>query len=152
MVGGFLARSGRNGNGRRAAYRPMSDINVTPLVDVMLVLLVIFMITAPLLTVGVPVDLPQTNAQTMNEPKEPLVISVTSKGEIYLRDAPIADTDLVPRLVAITHANPTADIYVRGDKAINYGRVMEVMGMVSAAGFTKVSLVAELPRNERAKR
>jgi biopolymer transport protein TolR len=126
----------------------MADINVTPMVDVMLVLLVVFMVTAPLLTVGVPVDLPQTNAPAINEQKEPLVITVKSDGTLFLQDSSIGDTELVPRLQAITHNNPTADIYVRGDKAINYGRVLEVMGLISGAGFTKVSLVAELPRDK----
>jgi biopolymer transport protein TolR len=146
MAGNFLGRSGRNG--QRGSYRMMGDINVTPLVDVMLVLLVVFMVTAPLLTVGVPVDLPQTNAPAINEQKEPLVITVKADGTLYLQDNTIGDNDLVPRLKAITNNNPTADIYVRGDKAINYGRVLEVMGLISNAGFTKVSLVAELPRDK----
>ena len=145
----FLARSGRGSSARRAAYRPMSEINVTPMVDVMLVLLIVFMVTAPLLTVGVPVDLPQTQAPTISEQKEPLVVSVRADGSLYLQDTAVADDQLVPRLQAITRNNPEASIYVRGDKAIDYGRVMQVMGFVSAAGFTKVSLIAELPRDSR---
>jgi biopolymer transport protein TolR len=133
---------GRNGNGR-ARYRPMSEINVTPMVDVMLVLLVIFMVAAPLLTVGVPVDLPQSQAPAINQPQEPLVITVNAQGQMFLQNDPIADDQLVPRLEAITKANPNADIYVRGDQAINYGRVMQIMGMVSAAGYQKVSLITE---------
>jgi len=132
-----------NGNGKRDNYRPMSEINVTPLVDVMLVLLVVFMVTAPLLTVGVPVDLPQTQAAPINEPKEPLVISINSEGKIYLQETTVEPDQLVPRLQAITNNNPTTSIYVRGDRAVNYGRVLEVMGLVSGAGFTKVALVSE---------
>ena len=132
-----------NGNGRRGHYRPMSEINVTPLVDVMLVLLVVFMVTAPLLTVGVPVDLPQTQAAPINEPKEPLVISINSEGKIYLQETTVETDQLVARLQAITNNNPTTSIYVRGDKSVNYGRVLEIMGLVSGAGFAKVALVSE---------
>jgi biopolymer transport protein TolR len=131
------------GNGKRTTYRPMADINVTPLVDVMLVLLVVFMITAPLLTVGVPVDLPQTQAAPINEQKEPLVISINSEGKIYLQETTVEADQLVARLQAITNNNPTTSIYVRGDRSVNYGRVLEVMGLVSGAGFTKVALVSE---------
>jgi biopolymer transport protein TolR len=133
----------RNGNGRTPRYRPMSEINVTPMVDVMLVLLVIFMVAAPLLTVGVPVDLPQTQAPAINQPQEPLVITVNAAGKLFLQNGQVDDDQLVPRLQAVTKTNPNADIYVRGDQAINYGRVMQVMGMVSAAGFNKVSLITE---------
>lgn len=136
-------------SGRTAKRRLMSEINVTPMVDVMLVLLVIFMVTAPLLTVGVPVDLPQTKAPAINEPKEPLVITIDAKGEVYLQNSKIDAKDLAARLTAITSNNPDAAIYVRGDRAIDYGRVLEIMGIVSAAGFTKVSLIAELPKNDK---
>jgi biopolymer transport protein TolR len=122
-----------------------SDINVTPMVDVMLVLLVIFMVTAPLLTVGVPVDLPKTKASIINEKDEPLTITVDAKGIIYLQETPIEIGALIPRLVAITGENSEARIYVKGDKGIAYGRVMEVMGAVSSAGYTKVALLSELP-------
>ena len=132
-----------NSNGKRSAYKPMSEINVTPLVDVMLVLLVVFMVTAPLLTVGVPVDLPQTQAAPINEPKEPLVISINSEGKVYLQETAVEVDQLIPRLQAITNNNPTASIYVRGDRAVNYGRVLEVMGLVNSAGFSKVALVSE---------
>lgn len=140
------------GNHRLAGgrYRPMSDINVTPLVDVMLVLLVVFMVTAPLLTVGVPVDLPQTQAPPINEPKEPLVISVDRDGAIFIQETSVPVDSLVPKLQAITGSNPDAVLYVRGDKAINYGRVLEVMSLVSSAGFRKVSLVAEAPKGRPA--
>src|SRR5258708_32094461 len=104
-----------NGNGKR--YKPMSEINVTPLVDVMLVLLVVFMVTAPLLTVGVPVDLPQTQAAPINEPKEPLVISIKSDGSIFLQETPVEVDQIVARLQAITNNNSAASIYVRGDRA-----------------------------------
>src|SRR5437016_12900676 len=147
MAGAFL---NGNGNGRRGTYKPMSEINVTPLVDVMLVLLVIFMVTAPLLTVGVPVDLPQTQAPAINEPKEPLVITLNREGVIYVQETTIETDALVPKLQAITGANPDAVIYVRGDKDINYGRVLEVMSLVSSAGFRKVSLVAEAPKGRTA--
>ena len=132
---------------RRSRHRRahvMSEINVTPMVDVMLVLLIIFMVAAPLLTVGVPVDLPKAQAPAINENKEPLVVTVNAEGKIFLQETAVeADDTLVPKLQAITHNNPEASIYVRGDRAINYGRVLEVMSMISAAGFTKVSLVAE---------
>ena len=105
--------------------------------------------TAPLLTVGVPVDLPQTKAPAINEPKEPLVITIDAKGEVYLQNSKIDAKDLAARLAAITSNNPDAAIYVRGDRAIDYGRVLEIMGIVSAAGFTKVSLIAELPKNDK---
>ena len=130
--------------GRR--YRPMADINVTPMVDVMLVLLVIFMITAPLLTVGVPVDLPKTQAAQINEAIEPLVISVNNEGKIFIQETETEIDNLIPRLQAITGSKPDTRIFVRGDKTIAYGKIMEVMGLVSAAGFTKVALIAEMPQ------
>jgi biopolymer transport protein TolR len=144
MAAGVIAtRNGRNG--KRSAYRPMSEINVTTLVDVMLVLLIVFMVAAPLLTVGVPVDLPQTQAPAINEQKEPLVITINAEGKIFLQETEVPTESLVPRLKAITSNNPNPSIYVPGDRAIDYGRVLEVMGLVSSAGFTKVSLIAEMP-------
>lgn len=140
----FLLNKPKLGGKRRATHLP-PEINVTPLVDVMLVLLVIFMVTAPLLTVGVPVDLPKANASTMDEKTEPLTITVDAKGILYLQETPLELEALVPRLVAITGSNPEARIYVRGDKTISYGRVMEVMGAISSAGFKKVALLSELP-------
>ena len=148
MAAGVINGGGRRNKGQRrsSSYRPMSEINVTPMVDVMLVLLIVFMVAAPLLTVGVPVDLPKAQAPAINENKEPLVVTVNAEGKIFLQETVLdADDTLVPRLQAITHNNPEASIYVRGDRAINYGRVLEVMSMISAAGFTKVSLVAESP-------
>ncbi len=124
----------------------MSEINVTPMVDVMLVLLVIFMVTAPLLTVGVPIDLPKTKAQALSNPEEPLVISVDAEGDIFIQDTAVELINVVPRLVAITENKPDTRIYVRGDRTVNYGRIMEVMGRVNSAGFTRVALIAELPK------
>src|SRR5712691_6903795 len=147
MAASVYSGNGRSG-GRGAAgrYRPMSEINVTPLVDVMLVLLVVFMVTAPLLTVGVPVELPQTQAPPINEPKEPTVISVQRDGGLFIQETSVSVEALVDRLQAITGNNPDAVLYVRGDKEINYGRVLVVMSLVSSAGFHKVSLVAETPK------
>lgn len=129
----------------------MAEINVTPLVDVMLVLLVVFMVAAPLLTVGVPVDLPQTQAPPITDPKEPLVISINSEGHIFIQETDTATDSLVPRLQAITGENPDALVYVRADKAIDYGRVLEVMSLISAAGYRKVSLIAESSKGVSAK-
>src|ERR1700723_911330 len=145
-----MAIASGNGRGRLAGarYRPMADINGTPLVDVMLVLLVVFMVTAPLLTVGVPVDLPQTTAPPINEPKEPTVITVTKEGEIFIQETVVPIDTLVAKLQAITGSNPDAVLYVRGDKDINYGKVLEVMSLISNAGFHKVSLVAEAPQGQ----
>ncbi len=152
MAANFVVGGDMGSTGRRVRHPPMSAINVTPMVDVMLVLLVIFMVTAPLLTVGVPVDLPQTKAPAINEPKEPLVITIDQQGQIYLQNATIGDDQLGPKLAAITQNNPDASIYVRGDRSVNYGRILEVMGLVSSAGFTKVSLIAELPKGDKTKK
>ena len=124
---------------------PMHEINVVPYIDVMLVLLIIFMVSAPLLTVGVPIDLPQTQAKSLDQDKEPLTISVNEKGEIYLQNSEIDVEGLVPKLQAIAEARGGTDarIYVRGDKSVNYGTMMKVMGRLSAAGFHRVALVTE---------
>src|SRR6185369_11430272 len=134
---------GRGKRGRRAV---MSDINVTPFVDVMLVLLIVFMVSAPLLTVGVPLDLPQTQAKSLDQDREPLTVSVNVKGEVYLQNTEIALEELVPKLKAITEARSGAEerIFVRGDKQVDYGTVMKVMGRISAAGFRRVALVTEV--------
>ncbi len=126
----------------------MSEINVTPMVDVMLVLLVIFMVAAPLLTVGVQVDLPQTKASVLSGQDEPLSISIDSAGKVFLQNTEIGVEELAPRLQAITNNNPDVRIFVRGDQAINYGRVMEVMGTLNGAGFRKVALVTGQPKAE----
>ncbi len=131
---------------RRRTYQPMSEINVTPFVDVMLVLLIVFMVTAPLLTVGVPVDLPKTEAKAIAEAEEPLVISVNAEGQIFVQDTEVEIENLVPRLRAITQNKADTRIYLRGDRRIAYGRVMEVMGLLNIAGFTRVALVTELPK------
>ncbi|MDE0780681.1 MAG: protein TolR [Alphaproteobacteria bacterium] len=130
---------------RRLRGRPMTEINVAPFVDVMLVLVVIFMIAAPLLTVGVPVNLPKASVEPLNEEKEPLIITLDAEGRVYLQESEISQDVLIPRLVAVSEANPDLRVFVRGDRAINYGRVMEIMGLVSEAGFSKVALIAEIP-------
>ena len=133
---------GRAGRGR---HRPMGEINVTPFVDVMLVLLIVFMVTAPLLTVGVPVDLPKTKAGQINADQAPLVVSLQKDGTIYLQDTAIEAENLIPRLSAISEANSQARIFVRGDRSVAYGEVLVLMGRIQSAGFERVALVAELP-------
>ena len=123
----------------------MSEINVTPFVDVMLVLLVVFMITAPLLTVGVPIDLPKTAASTLQGSEEPLTVSINDKGKIYLQKTPVKQEELVARMLAISENLTSRRIFVRGDRLVDYGTVMEVMGSLNAAGFNKVALVTEAP-------
>lgn len=142
-MGFSLSQSKRTGTRRKTAIT--AEINVTPMVDVMLVLLVIFMITAPLLTAGIPVDLPKTEASVLQEKEDPLTVTVDAQGNLYLQETALELAVLVPRLVAITGSNPEARIYVRGDKGISYGRVMEVMGAISAGGFKKVALISEIP-------
>ena len=132
---------------RRHRRKPvMAEINVTPMVDVMLVLLIIFMVAAPLLTVGVPLDLPQTQAKSLDQDKEPLTVSVNTKGEVFLQNSEIKIDELVAKLQAVTQARGGNDerIYVRGDKKVDYGAVMRVMGRLSAAGFRRVALVTEV--------
>ncbi len=138
-----------NGRGRSARRRrpPMSQINVTPFVDVMLVLLVIFMITAPLLTVGVEVDLPETDSPPLSGDDEPLSITITGDGTTFLQETEVTLTDLIPKLRAITERRPDVRIFIRGDREIEYGRVMEVMGVLNAAGFNNVALVTEPRRS-----
>src|SRR3982750_3747618 len=143
MNGGTAAVAGR----RRHRRRPvMSEINVTPMVDVMLVLLIIFMVSAPLLTVGVPLDLPQTQAKSPDQDKEPLTVSVNTKGQVFLQNSEIKIDELVPKLQAITQARGGFDerVYVRGDRKVDYGTVMRVMGRLSQAGFRRVALVTEI--------
>jgi biopolymer transport protein TolR len=141
---------GRRKHRRR---RVMSEINVTPMVDVMLVLLIIFMVSAPLLTVGVPIDLPQSKAKSLDQDKEPLTLSVNDKGKVYLQNAEIDMDDLVPKLEAVAQARggTEARIYVRGDKSVDYGTMMKVMGQLSAAGFHKVALVTEFEQGSKGK-
>jgi biopolymer transport protein TolR len=135
------------GGGRRGRRKPvMAEINVTPMVDVMLVLLIIFMVSAPLLTVGVPLDLPQTQAKSLDQDKNPLTLSVNLKGQVFLNDTEIKLDELVQKLKAITDARGGLDerIFVRGDKKVDYGTVMKVMGRLSQAGFRRVALVTEV--------
>jgi biopolymer transport protein TolR len=129
--------------GTRRRRRPMAEINVTPFVDVMLVLLIVFMVTAPLLTVGVTVDLPETASSPLPGQDEPLTVSVSRDGAVFLQDSAIELGDLGPRLLAITERRPDTRIFVRGDRVIDYGRVMEVVGAIHSAGFNKVALVTE---------
>ena len=138
---------GANGRGRRSRHRrrQMSEPNVTPLVDVMLVLLIVFMVAAPLLTAGVSVDLPQTSSSPLPGQDEPLAVSVGKDGKIYLQETELALDQLGPRLEAITQRNREARIFVRGDQAVNYGEVMAVMGAIHSAGFQKVALVTQTP-------
>jgi biopolymer transport protein TolR len=134
-----------NGNGggrrRRKRYTPMSEINVTPMVDVMLVLLIIFMISAPLLTVGVPIDLPPTKAKALEGDTEPLTVSVGKDGRIFLQDSEITADDLVPKLKAIAREGYEERIFVRGDTTASYGSMMQVMGRLNEAGYRKIGLV-----------
>jgi biopolymer transport protein TolR len=143
---------GRPSKGTRTRYKPLSEINVTPFVDVMLVLLIVFMVAAPLLTVGVPVDLPKTEAAQINEQVEPLTITVDGQGRVFIQESEVAADQLVPRLIAIQRNKADQRIFVRGDKGISYGRVMEVMGLVSSAGFDRVALIAEIPEGAAAQR
>ena len=133
---------------KRLRASPMSDINVTPLVDVMLVLLIVFMVTAPLLTVGISVDLPQTKGKALSEQKEPLTVTINGDGKLFLQNTEVKMESLIAQLNGITDANPETRIYVRGDKSLNYGKIVEVMGMISASGFTKVALVADMPKHK----
>jgi biopolymer transport protein TolR len=135
-------------NLKRPEREPMSEINVTPFVDVMLVLLIIFMVTAPLLTVGVQVDLPETSADTLPEESEPLTLTINSKGEVFIQETKIEFDNLIKKILAVSKNRTDTRIYVRGDKTINYGRVLEVMGKLSGSGFTKVALISE-PYKER---
>lgn len=144
-IGGVVA-DGPVGRRRHRRKAVMSEINVTPMVDVMLVLLIIFMVSAPLLTVGVPIDLPQTQAKSLDQDREPLTLSVGLDGKVFLQNSEIPIDELVPKLKAVTDARGGYDerIYVRGDRKIDYGTVMRVMGRLSSAGFRRVALVTEV--------
>lgn len=138
----MMARPEAAARGRR--FRPMAEINVTPFVDVMLVLLVVFMVTAPLLTAGIEVDLPESAADALPTGDEPLTVTVAADGAVYLQDAEVPFDELIPRLRAATAGRADARVFVRGDKTIAYGRVMEVVGALGAGGFAEVGLVTEL--------
>ena len=142
-----LGESARRAAGR-SRYRPMSDINVTPLVDVMLVLLIVFMVTAPLLAVGIKVDLPQSQARPLAEDQEPLSITLTASGKIFLQKTEIGLDELVERLRAIAENRTDRQIYVRGDASLAYGKVIAVMGRLNAAGFSKLALVSAPPKRK----
>jgi biopolymer transport protein ExbD len=135
-----LPPSGEPGEER---YAPLAEINVTPMVDVMLVLLVIFMVTAPLLTVGVPLDLPKSRATTLTEPKKPVVISLNREGEVFIGDERIAEDGLEARLAALAAEDPNRIVYIRSDRTNTYAQLMDTLGLVNRAGFSKVSLIAE---------
>jgi biopolymer transport protein TolR len=141
-----MGASASGGHRRRRRHSVMSEINVTPMVDVMLVLLIIFMVSAPLLTVGVPIDLPQSQAKSLDQDKEPLTVSVNEKGQVFLQNSEISVDELVPKLKAVTDARGGANerIFVRGDRKVDYGTVMKIMGRLSSAGFSRVALVTEV--------
>ena len=140
------------GKRKHHRQRVMSEINVTPMVDVMLVLLIIFMVSAPLLTVGVPIDLPQSQAKSLDQDKEPLTVSVNDKGQIFLQNSEIAADDLIPKMLAVADARGGVEtrVYVRGDKKVDYGTMMQVMGRLSSAGFHRVALVTEFEQGAKA--
>jgi biopolymer transport protein TolR len=150
----MAANAGTPVIGKRKHHRQrvMSEINVTPMVDVMLVLLIIFMVSAPLLTVGVPIDLPQSQAKSLDQDKEPLTVSVNDKGQIFLQNTEIAADDLVAKMQAVAEARggKEARVYVRGDKKVDYGTMMRVMGRLSSAGFNRVALVTEFEQGAKA--
>ena len=134
-----------NQNKRKRQYQPMSEINVTPFLDVMLVLLIVFMVTAPLLTVGIPIDLPKVKADALTDQKDPLEISIKLNGEVYLGEDIINVENLIQTIEAITEENFESRIYVRGDRGIAYGRVMEIISMINNAGYRRVALVTQNP-------
>ena len=121
----------------------MSEINVTPFVDVMLVLLIVFMVTAPLLTVGIKVDLPKVKATALTDIKDPIEITVKLDGEVYIGESKVEVENLIPRLNAITEQNTEARIYIRGDRVVAYGRIMEIMSTINSAGYIKVALITQ---------
>jgi len=141
-----LINLNNNSGRKRRRYSQMSEINVTPFVDVMLVLLIVFMVTAPLLTVGVPVDLPKVKGSALTDQKDPLEITVTL-GEIYLGESEVEIENLIPRLDAITDLNKEMRIYVRGDRVVAYGRIMEIMSLINSAGYIKVALLTQNPND-----
>lgn len=142
-MGAGVVKKGRGGRGRRKS-QPMAEINVTPFVDVMLVLLIIFMVAAPLLTVGVPLELPKTAAQAIPaEPEEPLAVSVTPEGPIMIMNTEVPEDQLITRLQAVAAERQSDKIYLRADGSIPYSRIMQVMGALNAAGFNNIVLVTE---------
>jgi biopolymer transport protein TolR len=146
MALSFNSRTGRSGR-----YRPLSEINVTPMVDVMLVLLIIFMVTAPLMTSGVSVDLPKADAKPINADSQPLTVTIDAAGKIFLQDQELQLPELVAKLQAVAQNDQDRRIFVRGDKNLAYGRIMEVMGTITQGGFTKVALLADQPTAQSTK-
>lgn len=142
-MGASVTASGRQNGKRRGRYRPMAEINVTPFVDVMLVLLIVFMVAAPLLTAGVQVDLPKAQAKPLPQDSKPLEISINHEGAIFLVETEIGLNELVPRLTAIAGNDKETRIYIRGDTRLDYGQVMRVIGAINAGGFTRVALIAD---------
>ena len=139
-----IAKAQRKGRrGRRARAQPMAEINVTPLVDVMLVLLIVFMVAAPLLTVGVPIDLPKTQAKSLNTEQKPVTVSVSPAGEVFLGDQNIPLEGLIAAVAAEIGDDTEQRIYVRGDQSADYGTVMQVMGVLSGAGYSHIGLITE---------
>ena len=128
---------------KKHRYTQMSEINVTPFVDVMLVLLIVFMVTAPLLTVGIKVDLPKVKATALTDIKDPIEITVKLDGEVYIGESKVEVENLIPRLNAITEQNTEARIYIRGDRVVAYGRIMEIMSIINSAGYIKVALITQ---------
>jgi biopolymer transport protein TolR len=133
--------------GEEAEYRPISEINITPMVDVMLVLLIIFMITAPLLVAGVPVELPNTSAARISQPKKPVIVSLGGDGSLYIRDEQVSQDTLIPKLQSLRSAEGDAVVYVRADKKRAYGEVMEILGRVGQSGYARVSLLSQPQQN-----
>jgi biopolymer transport protein TolR len=144
-MGASVAGAGKGGRRKRGVprYGAMAEINMTPFIDVMLVLLIIFMVAAPLLATGVPIDLPETKASALNIDQKPVSVAIDEKGELYLMDQPVRMDELVARLQAAAKAGFDERIYVRGSRAVSYGRVAEVMSLITAAGYKKVALVTE---------
>jgi biopolymer transport protein TolR len=143
---GMSVPAGRKGGRRRRGtprYGAMAEINMTPFIDVMLVLLIIFMVAAPLLATGVPIDLPQTKATPLNIEQKPISIAIDEKGQLFLMDQPVRAEDIVPKLQSVARSGFDERIYIRGAKAVNYGRVAEIMSLVTSAGYKKVALVTE---------
>ncbi|MBK9081662.1 MAG: biopolymer transporter ExbD [Rhizobiales bacterium] len=143
---GMSVPAGRKGGRRRRGtprYGAMAEINMTPFIDVMLVLLIIFMVAAPLLATGVPIDLPQTKAAPLNIEQKPIAIAIDEKGQLFLMDQPVRAEDIVPKLQTVAKSGFDERIYIRGAKAVNYGRVAEIMSLVTSAGYKKVALVTE---------
>ena len=143
-----MAMAVGNGGGAGAeddedAYKPMAEINITPMVDVMLVLLIIFMVTAPLLVAGVPVELPNTAAARISQPKKPMIVSLAADGSLYVREEQVSSDTLIPRLQALRASEGDTVVYVRADKSRTYGDVMEVLGSVGQSGYARVSLLSQ---------